>query len=70
LGHAKAHNLALVSYDYDFSELSALLGAPPKVIWLRRSNLPTAVVEQILRERAFVIAEFENDHNTACLEIY
>jgi predicted nuclease of predicted toxin-antitoxin system len=49
--------------------MATLLGAPPKVIWLRRGNQPTDVIEALLREHAEAIAAFENDA-AACLEIY
>jgi predicted nuclease of predicted toxin-antitoxin system len=67
--HAKANGFALVTLDADFAELAALRGPPPKVIWLRCGNQPTAVVETLLRARAEAIAAFEQDES-ACLEIY
>ena len=36
--YATAHGLAVVSKDADFAQLSAALGPPPKVIWLRIGN--------------------------------
>ena len=33
--YAKANGFTLVSLDSDFSDMAALLGSPPKVIWLR-----------------------------------
>ncbi len=38
--YAAAHGLAVVSKDADFARLSAVLGPPPKVIWLRIGNGP------------------------------
>ena len=60
----------LVSQDADFAELAALLGPPPKVIWLRSGNQPTSVIERMLRDRADVVAAFEKDAHAACLELY
>ena len=37
---AKENNYTLVSLDADFAEIVALLGPPPKVIWLRCGNQP------------------------------
>jgi predicted nuclease of predicted toxin-antitoxin system len=68
--HAKANGFTLVSLDSDFAEMAALLGPPPKVIWLRCGNQPTADVETLLRSRAAAIAGFELDAGVACLEIY
>jgi len=68
--YARDHDLAIVSLDSDFAEMSALNPPPPKVIWLRCGNQPTAVVEQLLRRSAEPIAAFLEDEVAACLEIY
>jgi predicted nuclease of predicted toxin-antitoxin system len=68
--YAEANGFALVSLDSDFAEMAVLLGPPPKVIWLRCGNQPTAVVETLLRNRAATIASFGLDATAACLEIY
>jgi predicted nuclease of predicted toxin-antitoxin system len=67
--HAASNKLVLVSLDADFAEMAALLGPPPKVIWLRCGNQPTSVVEQLPRSHSGAIAAFEED-TAACLEIY
>ena len=59
----------LVTLDADFAEMATLNGPPPKVIWLRRGNQPTAAIEAMLREHEEAIASFERD-DAACLEIY
>lgn len=68
--HAKAGGFTLVSLDADFAEMAILAGPPPKVIWLRRGNQPTAVFEKLLRDHAEAIAAFERDESAACLELY
>lgn len=68
--YAKANGFMLVSQDSDFAELAALLGPPPKLIWLRSGNQPTDFIERMLRDRAGMIAAFEKDAETACLELY
>ena len=68
--YAKANGFTLVSLDSDFGEMAALLGPPPKVIWLRCGNQPTAAVETLLRSHAAAIVGFELDATAACLEIY
>jgi predicted nuclease of predicted toxin-antitoxin system len=35
---AREQGHAIVSQDADFSDLSALFGFPPKVIWISRGN--------------------------------
>lgn len=67
--YAAANGFALVTLDADFIELAAMLGAPPKLIWLRRGNQRTEAIEQMLRANAEAIAAFENN-DALCLEIY
>jgi predicted nuclease of predicted toxin-antitoxin system len=50
--------------------MAALYGPPPKIIWLRCGNQPTAFVEQLLRNHAAAIAAFAVDAEAACWEIY
>jgi predicted nuclease of predicted toxin-antitoxin system len=68
--YAKSNDFAMVSLDADFAEMAALLGAPPKVIWLRCGNQSTAVIEALLREHRDAIGLFERDTTAACIEIY
>jgi predicted nuclease of predicted toxin-antitoxin system len=67
--HAGEGGFVLVSQDADFAEMAALYGPPPKVIWLRGGNRPTAAVEALLRRHADVIRAFAADDDAACLEI-
>ena len=67
--YAAAHGFTIVSLDADFAERAALMGSPPKVIWLRCGNQPTDIIEKLLREHIAVIEAFELD-DSACLEIY
>jgi predicted nuclease of predicted toxin-antitoxin system len=67
--YAKPEEFALVTLDADFADMAGLLGPPPKVIWLRRGNQPTRVIEALLRRHAGLIVDFERD-SSACLEIY
>ena len=68
--YAKTNGFAIVSQDVDFAEMAALLGSPPKVIWLRGGNQSTAAISTLLRHHAEIIVSFGNDNETACLEIY
>lgn len=67
--YAGASGFVLVSLDADFADMATLLGPPPKLIWLRRGNRPTAAIAAMLRDHAEAIAAFEQDA-AACLEIY
>ena len=56
---AKLDGLTIVSKDGDFHQRSFLYGHPPKVIWIRRGNCSTSVIERMLREHhAGVVAFF------------
>ena len=67
---AKKHDLMLVTLDSDFAEMAALHGPPPKVVWLRCGNQPTAVIDQLLRRHKDAIDALARDSTIACLEIY
>ena len=45
-------------------------GAPPKLIWLRCGNLPTAEIAALIRAHQPAIAAFEENETAICLEIY
>jgi predicted nuclease of predicted toxin-antitoxin system len=64
---AKRDGFCIVSKDDDFLQRSSLEGAPPKVIWLRVGNCPTARIEALLRSRLSEITEFGNDPDLAFL---
>jgi predicted nuclease of predicted toxin-antitoxin system len=53
--YAAENDFCIVTLDADFADLSALLGAPPKVVWLKCGNRPTAYVEQLLRDHSLRI---------------
>jgi predicted nuclease of predicted toxin-antitoxin system len=44
-----------------FYQLAITVGPPPKVIWLKGCDYPTAIVEEVMRREAIRIAEFEKD---------
>ncbi|MBL8734762.1 MAG: DUF5615 family PIN-like protein [Planctomycetes bacterium] len=64
---AAARGFVLVTQDKDFQELSALRGAPPKVVWLRLGNSSTNAVAALLRSSKAVLAEFVADPTKALL---
>jgi predicted nuclease of predicted toxin-antitoxin system len=64
---AKANDFSIVTADADFYELATALGPPPKVIWLRGCDYPTAVAEQLIRSQAIRIAEFLEEPEPAVL---
>jgi predicted nuclease of predicted toxin-antitoxin system len=67
--YAKQHALTIVSKDGDFHQRSFLYGHPPKVIWIRRGNCSTAVIERMLRDHRADIAAFVADPDAAFLAL-
>ena len=67
--YAASHGLAIVSKDADFAALSATLGSPPKVVWLRVGNGPTRDVVTLLRARAADVQAFLADPSAGVLEL-
>jgi predicted nuclease of predicted toxin-antitoxin system len=65
--YAKANGFSIVTADADFYELATTLGPPPKVIWLRGCDYPTAVAEELIRSQAIRIADFLNETDRAVL---
>lgn len=67
--YAADNGFAIVTLDCDFADLSALRGAPPKIVWLRCGNRPTADIEAILREHSLRILTMDVTEGLDCLEI-
>jgi predicted nuclease of predicted toxin-antitoxin system len=65
--YAKAHDFAIITADADFYELVTTFGPPPKVIWLRGCDYPTAVAEESIRSQAIRVAEFLRDQDQGVL---
>lgn len=59
--HALENGFTIISKDSDFQQRSLLLGAPPKVIWLRVGNCSTDQIEKLLREHSVTLHTFESD---------
>src|SRR5689334_13506663 len=65
--YAASRGLMIVSKDSDFRHLALLHGPPPKVIWVRVGNGPTATVEALLRARLADVQAFAADTALALL---
>ena len=59
--HAAAGGFAVVSKDADFQQRALVRGHPPKVVWVRLGNGPTAAVADLLRSRQADLLAFEAD---------
>jgi predicted nuclease of predicted toxin-antitoxin system len=66
---ARESGYTVVSADADFVAFSQRLGWPPKVIHLERCDFPFAVIEELLRQNAIRIGEFERNSITGLLII-
>jgi len=64
---AKTRDFIIVTADSDFYELVTTYGPPPKVIWLRSWQYPTAIADTVLRSNAVRISEFVQDTEQALL---
>jgi predicted nuclease of predicted toxin-antitoxin system len=65
--YAAGRGLMVVSKDSDFRHLALLHSPPPKVIWLRVGNGPTAAVAALLRARVADVQAFAADPALALL---
>ena len=67
--HAIAGGFTIVSKDTDFEQRSLLLGHPPKVVWVRLGNCPTAAVATLLHDRMTEMRAFEADPTASFLAL-
>jgi predicted nuclease of predicted toxin-antitoxin system len=67
---ARDQRYAIASQDADFSDLSALFGFPPKVIWIRRGNCSTREIEVILRLHYDAVVSLNADANVGVLVLF
>lgn len=71
--YAKSENYTIVTFDADFSDFGLLYGCPPKIIWIRKGNLTTHKIIELLEEKHLLIRDFitnpEKD-KLACLELH
>ncbi|HRV96535.1 MAG TPA: DUF5615 family PIN-like protein [Anaerolineae bacterium] len=68
--YAHKNDYLIVTKDVDFSELSVLLGFPPKVIWIRRGNCSTKEIEMILRDNYDTIKVINENPEIGILELF
>lgn len=66
---AKVHNYCIVTFDYDFIDLSTLKGFPPKIILLKTGNTTTENLIFKLKQCQNQIEDFLASKDTAFLEI-
>jgi predicted nuclease of predicted toxin-antitoxin system len=64
---AKENGFTVTTTDADFVALMTRHGVPPKVIHLERCDFPFRVIEELLRQNAIRISEFEEDRDARLL---
>lgn len=64
---AAKNGLTIVSKDDDFRQRSLVLGAPPKVIWLKIGNCSTEVAVQVLLSGKDRIISFRDEPEATIL---
>ena len=67
--YAQEHGLVIVSKDPDFHQRSFVLGAPPKVIWIRLGNCTTEEIANLLTLHQKELEAFQNDPDGTFLEL-
>lgn len=68
--YAHDNGYMIVTKDADFSEMGVVKGFPPKIIWIRRGNCSTHVIENILRESFSSIQMLSEDEDTGILVLF
>ena len=68
--YASESGCLIVSKDSDFSEMSVVLGSPPKVIWIRSGNCSTDEIEDILRRDYDRVEELHQSEVSSTLLLY
>jgi predicted nuclease of predicted toxin-antitoxin system len=64
---ARENNHTVITADADFVALVNRRGPPPKLIHIERCDFPFQVIEELLRQHAIRISEFEKDPSAALL---
>ena len=67
--YAQQHSYVVVTRDSDYNDLSLLRGFPPKVIWIRRGNCSTTVIEGMLRAAREAIEDFVQNSSSGVLTL-
>lgn len=68
--YARDNDFIIVSKDADYSDLSMLLGSPPKAIWIRRGNCKTTDIAEILRLHRNDIQTLADDEESGIMTLF
>jgi predicted nuclease of predicted toxin-antitoxin system len=64
---ARQNSYALATADSDFVAMVSKMGPPPKLVHIERCDFPFRVIEELLRQNAIRISEFEKDPDSGLL---
>ncbi len=67
---ARQNDCMIVTKDADFGEMTVLMDAPPKVIWIRRGNCSTQGIEKLLRDSYESILAFSENSEAGIIELF
>ena len=67
---ARDQNYMIVTKDSDFYERGIIEGQPPKIVWIRRGNCSTKIIEELLQAHSHEIKSLEFEDETSCLILY
>jgi len=67
--YAAEHGYTIVSKDADFHQRSLVLGAPPRVVWIRRGNCSVSETADLLRKRFMAMERFHAREEAAFLAL-
>ena len=68
--YAQSNGFTIVTRDGDYNELLVLRGFPPKIVWIRRRNCSTALIEEILRTHIADTHALATDPTLGILTLY
>jgi predicted nuclease of predicted toxin-antitoxin system len=70
--YGRTHGYSIVTFDSDFYDISVISGHPPKIIWIRKGNLTTDEIVELLKRNREIIESFMGSDDlkeASCLEI-
>jgi predicted nuclease of predicted toxin-antitoxin system len=67
--YARQNGFTIVTKDADFTDMSEVLGFPPKVVWNRLGNCSTNQIECILRQHHDAIVGLAENANAHILTL-
>ncbi len=64
---AQKNGFTIISKDADFHQRSLVQGHPPKLVFLRIGNCPTALIAEVLRRNSLILFAFDADPESSIL---